>query len=304
MVDAIARVGTVTGAARRLHLTQPALSHALAELETKLGVQLFERSPRRMVPTGEGERLLETAEEVLELVERAEHDLRRFRDGCRGILRLSTECYTCYYWLPAVLAQFASSFPEVEVQLVPETSYDPLPALRDGRLDISIMHSEVTSTELASEPLFQDELVAVVAPEHAWAGRAGVEPQDFATEVLLLHTDPKDSTLMQEALEPAGVKPSRTLSLKLTEAVLSSAKAGLGVAAMARWAAAPELAAGRLVAVPIGAGLFRTWSVVMRRRERNRPALRRLIDLLKDGPLPERGTMRAVVADRPAVSVG
>ncbi len=293
IVDAIARVGTVTGAAKRLHVTQPALSHALADLESKLGVSLFERAPRRMRVTEEGQRLLDLAEEVLELVERAEHELRRYRDGCRGIVRLSTECYTCYHWLPPVLARFGEAFPDVEVELVPETSYDPLPALRDGRLDVAIMHSEVTGTEFAADPLFRDELVVVVSPEHAWASRARVEPADFASEVLLLHTDARDSTLVQDVLDPAGVKPSRTLSLKLTEAVLESAKAKLGVAAVARWAAGPELDAGRLVAVRIAGGLHRTWSAVMRRRERSRPALRRLIELMREGPLPERGTLRS-----------
>ena len=100
IVDAIAREGTVTRAAERLFVTQPAVSRALKELETRVGTPLFRRESRRMQLTLEGERLRATAKMVLEEIDRVEHDLDLFKNGVRGIVRLTTQCYTCYHWLP------------------------------------------------------------------------------------------------------------------------------------------------------------------------------------------------------------
>lgn len=287
IVDAIATAGTVTEAARRLDLTQPAVSHALGELESRLGVKLFERERRRMVPTTEGRRLMRTAQTVLPEVECAEHDLELYRDGYRGIIRFSTECYTCYHWLPPLLSRFQQEFPDVAVELAPDASNDPAGALAAEKLDAAIMHSVVDHPQLKSDFLFQDELVAVMPPGHPLADRAVLHAADFLDQTLFLHTGPDDSTIVQEVLQPAGVKPARLLSLRLTEAIVESVAAGLGISVLARWAAAPAVTAGRLIAKPLGDdGLFRKWSVVTRRRDANRAALSNLVALLRESRLP------------------
>lgn len=288
IIDAVARAGTVTEAARRLGLTQPAVSHALGDLEARLGVRLFDRERRRMAPTTEGRRLMRAAEVVLSEVACAEQDLELYRDGHRGIIRFATECYTCYHWLPPLLANFQEEFPEVAVELAPEASADPAGALEAERLDAAIMHSDMGSREdLRTDFLFQDELVAVVSPTHRLAEKEWLSAVDFSGEVLFLHTGPEDSTIVQSVLEPAGVKPARMHSLHLTEAIVESVAAGLGITVLARWAAAPAAAAGRVVAVPIGEeGLFRKWWVVTRRRDSNRAALANLVSLLRASRLP------------------
>ena len=118
MIEAIAREGGVTNAARRLHLTQPAVSHALRDLERKLGVKLFQRSPKGMIPTDNGERLLQTAAAVLDELQRAESHLAARRAGHLGALRIATQCYTCYHWLPGVLQAFSRDLPAIDVQIV------------------------------------------------------------------------------------------------------------------------------------------------------------------------------------------
>src|SRR5438270_13290047 len=111
LIEAIARQGTMTRAALGLHVSQSALSHQLTDLERTAGVPLFERRPRRMVLTPEGDRLLTTAQVILQELRDAEQALR---DGTRndsGTLRISTECYTCYHWLPRCMAAFEQQFP-------------------------------------------------------------------------------------------------------------------------------------------------------------------------------------------------
>ena len=131
-IAAIQREGTVTAAARRLYLTQSAVSHLLKDLETRLGVDLFDRE-RGMEPTEEGKRLLRSARVVLDELDRAEYDLAQLRDGYQGVLRVTTQCYTCYHWLPRILSRFRDRFPEIDLQIVPDGGhlYDE-PGILDG----------------------------------------------------------------------------------------------------------------------------------------------------------------------------
>lgn len=282
LVEAVAAAGSITAATQRLHLTQPAISHALADLEERLGVALFIREPRGMRLTREGERLLQTARLVLPALRDAEHELTLYRDGCAGVLRISTQCYTCYHWLPAVLSQFHQRFPDVEVQIASSATNDPLGALLRDELDIAVVHTRVDDPEIVFEELFEDELCAVVRPDHPWARTDAVEPAAFAVEVLLLHADPEGSTVTADFLAPAGVRPTRILALQLTEAVIESVKAGLGVTVMSQWSVLPDVERGELATVRLGRdGLRRTWGLATRRRDRVHVAVTELGRLIR-----------------------
>ena len=293
IVEAIAREGTVTAAARTLHLTQPALSHALAQLEARLGLPLFRRAPRGMSLTPEGERLLQVAALVLPEVRAAELELRLAKEGHRGVLEISTECYTCYHWLPPILAHFQAAFPDVEVRIAPDSKEDPAQALLDGRLDVAIMHSAVRHPDLVSEELFVDELAAMVQPDHPLSVRPYLEPRDLRGETIVLHSDPDTSPVISEFLEPAGERPFRVLELQLTEAILAVVKSGLGVTVMAPWAVRPDLDRGTLKAVSLGKeGLHRSWRLVTRKDRARRATVQALARLLieESGVGPRPGT--------------
>src|SRR5882672_10352518 len=140
LVVAVAEEGSVTEAGRRLHVTQSALSHQLRDAEEKLGAALFLRLGKRMVLTPAGEKLLGSARKVLDELQAAESQIQGLNGGTRGVIRLSTECYTCYHWLPPVLKKFNAKFPQVEVNIVLEATARPLDAMLDGKLDVALLH--------------------------------------------------------------------------------------------------------------------------------------------------------------------
>ena len=261
---AVADLGSLTRAAPVLHLTQSALSHQLIELEGRLRTPLFHRVGRRMVPTAAGQRLLKVAKETLPALVAAEEELQRLGSGRDALLRLSTECYTCYHWLPSVLESFRKRFPRVDVQIVAEATRYPIQAMFEGKLDLAIVHSPVHDGRLDVQPLFQDELVVVMAPDHRLASRPYVRATDFADEhVLIYPTSQKESTLFRDVLTPAGVSPARVSSVQVTEGIIELVKAGNGIAVLARWAVAPHVEAGTLRAISLTRGGFhRHWSAV------------------------------------------
>lgn len=283
VMDAIRREGNVTRAAGRLHLTQPAVSHALKDLEGRLGVDLFRRQNGRMVPTSEGTRVLRAADMVLGELQRTEEDLEQARLGNQGVLRIATECYTCYSWLPALLAEFAESFPGIEIQIVPEEKGDTSAALKDDRLDLAITSMEPTDDTIVARRLFDDEMVAIMQPSHALASRSYIRAEDFADQHLINHGELDSTHIFQRVLRPAGVIPVRISAIPLTEAIIQTVRAGIGVSVIARWLAAPEIEAGQLVAVRVTQrGLKRTWYATTMSHRADAPAIVGLVRALKD----------------------
>src|SRR5260221_6076254 len=117
LVAAVAEVGSLTRAGDQLHLTESALSHQLRDVESRLGTALFLRVGKRLVLTPAGERLLSSATDVLERLRQTEHDIREMGRARAGTLRITTECYTCYHWLPPLLLRYRRAFPRVEVRI-------------------------------------------------------------------------------------------------------------------------------------------------------------------------------------------
>jgi len=288
LVSEIASTGSVTRAAERLHLTQSALSHQLRDIESRLGIQLFLRLGKRMVLTPPGERVLGAAKRVLDEIGRAEEDLKLMSQNGKGVLRLCTQCNTGYHWLPPLLQAFHRKYPGVDVQIMVNATDRPIEALLEGQIDLAVVTSEVDDKRLQSMPLFEDELVAVVAPTHPFAKRASIEPIDFAEEHLIIYTaDRHDSYTFTRILAPAAVEPARVSQVPLTEAILELVKAGLGVSVMARWAIEPALKTGAVKGVKIGKrGVYRSWAAVTLRDRVEPKWQREFVTLLSRQALP------------------
>lgn len=287
LVETVAKEGGLTKAANRLHVTQSALSHQLRDIEDKLGAPLFLRLNKKMLLTQAGERLLSSAPAVLEELKRAEEDIRQIALHREGMLRISTECYTCYHWLPPVLKPFSREFPRVEVRIVAEATRRPVEALLDGRLDLAITSVPARNQKLMFKPLFKDEMVVIVSPDHPLASRPYVNARDFASEHLLVYALPKEElTIYQKVLVPAGVSPKHVSRVELTEAIIEMVKAGLGIGVMARWAVRPHLEARTLRALPLTArGFHRRWSAAMIRHKATPPYVSSFVELLASNPI-------------------
>ena len=287
LVETVAKEGGLTKAANRLHVTQSALSHQLRDIEDKLGTPLFLRLNKKMLLTQAGERLLSSAPSVLDELKRAEEDIRQIALHREGILRISTECYTCYHWLPPVLKPFSREFPRIEVRIVAEATRRPIDALLDGRLDLAITSTITRNQKLMFKPLFKDEMVVIVSPDHPLASRAFVNARDFASEHLLVYALPKeDLTIYQKVLIPSGVSPRHVSHVELTEAIIEMVKAGLGVGVMARWAVKQHVDAGTLRAVSLTPrGFHRQWTAVMIRHKTTPPYLMKFVELLAANPM-------------------
>ena len=284
LVTAVAAHGSLTQAGEVLHVSQPALSRHLGQLEARLGTPLFVRTGVRMVPTSTGETLLRHAAVVLEHLTAAEAALKSSQAQQRRVVRVGTECYTGYHWLPGVSTRFAVVHPDVEIEIAFDAAGDPLPMLRDDLIDVALLTEYREWRGLHSTKLFTDELVAAVSPRHPWATRPYLAAKDFADVRLLLLSSPETSYVINRFLTPAGVTPRQVADVQLIGAMASLIDAEFGVGVLPSWTISTEVKSGRLVPLRLGRnGTFRTWSAAVRKSLQRDKAIQDFITALSTG---------------------
>jgi LysR family transcriptional regulator for metE and metH len=266
LIKAIVEEGSITKAIDKLHLTQSALSHQLKEAEYQVGTKLFLRTNKKLTLTKAGEKVYSIANEILDKLIETELQIKQMVYGEFGEIRISTECFSSYHWLPSVLKQFHHLYPNVELKIVTEATHYPLQKLLDNVIDIGIVSDQIKDDKIKYIELFQDEVVMVVSENHSWATKKYVVGEDFINEHLIIHSLPLETvTIHQMVLGPANITPKKITPLPLTEASIEMVKADMGVMSMAKWALQPYLKNSSIKAVKIGKnGLKRKHFIAIR----------------------------------------
>ncbi len=250
---ALRESGSLAGAAERLHVTQSALSHQLKELEHRLDLRLYHRKGKPLRFTPAGERLLRLAERVLPEVESAEAELKRMAKGESGRLHIAIECHSCFEWLMPAMDAYRPRWPEVEMDVTLAYSFEPLPALMRGDLDLVITSDPQSLPGIVYHPLFRFQGVLVMANDHPLADKAWIEPADLQDETLITYPVPtRRLDIYRHFLQPAGVMPAERRTAELTLIILQLVASRRGVAALPDWAVSEHLARGYVSARPLG----------------------------------------------------
>jgi LysR family transcriptional regulator, regulator for metE and metH len=253
IVREVARQGSVTAAAERLHLTQSALSHSMKKLEQACGTALWLRDGRGLRLTQAGEHLLDVASRVLPRIEQAEQALGDFARGARGTLRIGMECHPCYQWLLTIVGDYMLHWPDVDVDVKQKFRFGGLGALVDHEIDLLVTPDPAPRAGLAFEPVFDYEQVLVVGRDHPLAKAAWIEPSQLADELLITYpVDIERLDVYTCFLTPAGVTPRAHKVIESTDLMLQMVAVGRGVAALPRWLV--EERAGQMAIAPVRLG--------------------------------------------------
>ena len=162
LIKEVAEKGSLSKAKETLFLSQSALSHQLKEMETQLGTSLFHRINKKLVLTGAGKIVLDSAQKILSEIEKTELSVKKYVSGGSGIVRIATQCYTCYHWLPSLMIDFHKEFPKVEIEIFPDESVDTEQLIMEGKLDLAIVSEKRDYSKLFYHELFKDEQIALV----------------------------------------------------------------------------------------------------------------------------------------------
>ena len=249
---ALQETGSVSLAAKRVFLTQSALSHQIRTLEQHYDTPLFERKSNPIRFTPAGERLLQLARELSPLLAAAQRDMAQIIEGEAGELRLAVECHTCFDWLMPAMDTFRPLWPQVELDIVSGFQADPVGLLLTHRADLAIVSEAAAQNGIVYQPLFAYEMVGICAKDHPLADKAVWQAADFAAETLISYPVPDDMLdLLRKILLPAGINPARRHS-ELTVAIIQLVASRRGIAALPYWTVMPYLEKGYVVARQIG----------------------------------------------------
>lgn len=245
---AIAKDRHFGSAAANLGVSQPTLSQGLGGLEAGLGLQLVERTTRRVFLTPEGQRLLPKALAVIDAVDELVSAASGNGDPLASTVRLGLIPTVAPYILPAVLRELADRLPELGVQVVEDQTTRLVGQLREGSLDVAVMALPTNESGLGEIPMYREDFVLALPHDHPLAGRKRVNPDQLADLPLLLLDE--GHCLRDQALEVcrlAGVRPEvgQTRAASLATAV-QCVEGGLGVTLIPQTAVAVETGGGGL----------------------------------------------------------
>lgn len=236
ILRAIEQQGTLTLAAKELHLTQSALSHGIKKLEGRLGTDVWRKEGRRLRLTQAGEQLLALANRVLPQLEHTEQLLAEFAQGQRGSLRIGMECHPCYRWLLRTVSPFLQSWPQVDVDVKQAFQFGGLGALLNHDIDMLITPDPVYKAGLVYTPVFEYELVLVVATGHRLAAVESLEAHMLSQETLITYpVDIDRLDIFNMFLQPAKCRPKVHKTTETTDILLEMVAAGRGVTALPKW---------------------------------------------------------------------
>jgi DNA-binding transcriptional LysR family regulator len=267
---AVAEKQHVTQAANELNLTQSATSAAIAALEARYGIKLFDRIGRGIVLTQTGRDFLVEARAVLARAKAAAQVLNDLAGLKRGSLTIAASQTVANYWLPSRIQAFRTAYPDIDLHISIANTEQVARAVHEGSADLGFVEGEVDDASLAISRIDGDSLVVVVGMKHPWVGRAKITPKDLLTTAWVLR-EPGSGTrsMFEAALRKSGIRFSDlrvALQLPSNEAVRAAVESGDCATAISDLVVAQSLAARTLHRVKID--LPRRSFYVLRHKER------------------------------------
>jgi DNA-binding transcriptional LysR family regulator len=266
----VVRLGSFSEVAKKLSISQPAVSFQIQKLEQELGIRLIDRTQRAITLTAAGKRILRFAESVEAERRQLQHDLEQMREKVSGDLLIAASTIPGEFLLPPLLARFKQMHPAVRVQVAVSDSITVINGVQDNAYEIGFCGIAPEGQDLASFKVAVDEIVLIVFPEHPFAQRGEVSPTELEGEPLIFRESTSGTQRNLEThLSRAGLdlrKLAPNLILGTTQAVVSAVAAGAGIAFVSNLAIKNSLVLGRVRQVTVsGLRLSRDFYCIYRK---------------------------------------
>ena len=261
--NAVARHLSFAKAAELMHVSAPAVTMQIKELEAEVGMPLFERQGRKVSLTTTGEYMLVYSRKMLALLKDAEDAAARLQRIETGNLTIGLVGTTTYF-IPALLNHFLKEHEGIEVKLLVGNRRELVLWLQNSEVDIAIMGKAPDELPTRAEPFAANPLVFVAAPEHPLAGESGLRAEDLRQQSFIVR-EPGSGTrnAMESFFAQARMQPRYSMELQSNDAIKQAVMANLGLGFLSLHTIALELQTKKLCVLQVnGAPLVRAWNVV------------------------------------------
>ena len=271
--EAVVNAGSVSNAAKILHLTPPAVSLQLRDLEQATGIPLLERSESGLVPTLAGRELFDMTQEIHEVMARFAENITEMKGIDHGVVSVGVVS-TARYFAPMVLAEFMRIYEDIKIQLQVGNRDTTMEKLESMELDFAITGLPPDHFEVKKEFISNHPQIIIAAPDHPLANRSRISLSELKDETFLLREMGSGTRSVTDKLF-SRVKdlPKSGLEFGSNETIKQAVMAGMGIAVISAHTVAAELKEKRLVALDVkGTPINRKWFVVKHANKRFLPS--------------------------------
>lgn len=267
----VARLLSFTKAAETLHMTQPAVTFQIRQLEEYFNTRLFDRTHNKISLTAAGERVFQYADKIISLYSEMDNNVREITGDVSGILIIGASTTIAEYVLPQLLGEFKETYPNINLRLRVSNSLGIVHMVEDNSVDVGVVESPITNKNLAVEVCWHDRLVFISLPNHPLAKKESITGQDLIGLPFVAREEGSGTReFIAEYLAKVDMQlHDLNISLEVgnPEAVKSAVEAGLGVSIVSQATVVKELKLGTLIARPLSPQLERPFSIVFQRQK-------------------------------------
>ncbi|MDM5314181.1 selenium metabolism-associated LysR family transcriptional regulator [Peribacillus frigoritolerans] len=230
-----------------LNLSQPGVSLHIRNLENELGTKLIYRSPKQVQITEPGKILYRHAKQILNHYETAKREINEFNNVVSGTMKIGASFTIGEYYLPKVLAEFATQYPMVDIQIIISNSNDVIQGIRSNKLDIGLIEGETDYKDIDVMPFMNDEMIVVVPPDHPLSQMDLIEGNMLQNQIWVLREQGSGTrTYSDKLLSSLELNIKKTFIFTSIQGVKEAVMAGLGIALLSRLTVQKELKSNEL----------------------------------------------------------
>jgi DNA-binding transcriptional LysR family regulator len=267
----VARLLSFTKAAEALHMTQPAVTFQIRQLEEYFNTRLFDRTHNRISLTEAGELVKSYADRIIALYNEMDNEVRTLTGDVQGPLVVGASTTIGEYFIPGMVGAYQSGYPEVKVRLHVANTNGIIHMVENNQIDIGIVEGPINNKNLVTDVIWDDELVMICPVDHKLAERKSISVAELVPFHFISREEGSGTReVLSNYLDSQGVETSSLdiiMEFGSPESIKSAVSAGLGISILSIATIEKELALGSLCAVPLDPPLRRSFSIVHQRQK-------------------------------------
>jgi len=283
--NTVARLLSFTKAAEALHMTQPAVTFQVRQLEEHFDTRLFDRTHNRVTLTDVGQVVYEISERIFELYDEMDRRVKEMTGEVGGSLNIGASMTIAENMLPALLGKFRQKHPDLSIRLKVGNTESIVSMVEHNVVDLAIVEGSITNKNLLVETCRRDELVVIMPPDHELAGNESLDIDQLMPYAFICREEGSGTReVVLTYLSDHGYPEGWDVCMELgsPEAIKGAVEAGMGLSIMSSAGISKELKLGLLTAVPLKPRLYREFSFVRQRHKFRLPAMEELLDFSRE----------------------
>ncbi|MFH5832923.1 LysR family transcriptional regulator [Halalkalibaculum sp. DA3122] len=279
----VARHKSMTEAARQLHMSQPAVSIQIKQLQESVGIPLIEIVGRRLYLTNAGERLYEVYKSITQELESFDSAVSQFQGGLKGTLSISAAS-TAKYFVPYLLGEFQRRYPLVEIKLKVTNRNEVLHHLSQNEFDLAVLTQLPEDESIEAKPFFDNPLVMAAPPDHPLAYREHIALEELAKQTFIYRELGSGTRMvMEQYLRDKGINVKPAMELGTNEAVKQAIMAGIGISVISRLSMGNELSLNQISILSIDDfPILTRWHVLYNKKKKLTPVTQNFLSFLQE----------------------